>query len=43
VDASREAALILERKANQLLFATRDQKKGMHAFIDKRKPEFKGN
>ena len=36
------AALMLERKANQLLFATRDQKEGMQAFIDKRKPHFEG-
>lgn len=42
VDASLEAALMLERKANQLLFATRDQKEGMQAFIEKRKPDFKG-
>ncbi|WP_119155880.1 enoyl-CoA hydratase [Caldimonas tepidiphila] len=42
VDASLEAALMLERKANQLLFATRDQKEGMQAFIDKRKPRFEG-
>ena len=42
VDASLETALALERKANQLLFATRDQKEGMQAFIDKRKPRFEG-
>ena len=42
VDASLETALMLERKANQLLFATRDQKEGMQAFIDKRKPSFEG-
>lgn len=42
VDASLEAALMLERKANQLLFATRDQKEGMQAFIEKRKPRFEG-
>lgn len=42
VDASLETALMLERKANQLLFATRDQKEGMQAFIDKRKPKFEG-
>lgn len=42
MDASLEAALMLERKANQLLFATRDQKEGMQAFIDKRKPRFEG-
>ena len=41
-DASLEAALMLERKANQLLFATRDQKEGMQSFIEKRKPVFEG-
>jgi enoyl-CoA hydratase/carnithine racemase len=41
-DASLETALILERKAFQLLFATSDQKEGMRAFLEKRKPEFKG-
>lgn len=43
VDASLEAALMLERKANQLLFASRDQKEGMQAFIEKRKPAFEGH
>jgi enoyl-CoA hydratase len=43
VDASLEAALMLERKANQLLFATRDQKEGMQAFVEKRKPKFEGH
>jgi 1,4-dihydroxy-2-naphthoyl-CoA synthase len=33
---------MLERKANQLLFATQDQKEGMQAFIDKRNPKFEG-
>ena len=42
MDASLETALMLERKANQLLFATKDQKEGMQAFIDKRKPKFEG-
>lgn len=42
VDASLETALMLERKANQLLFATRDQKEGMQAFIEKRLPKFEG-
>jgi enoyl-CoA hydratase/carnithine racemase len=42
MDASLEAALMLERKANQLLFATRDQKEGMQAFIEKRKPKYEG-
>lgn len=42
MDASLETALMLERKANQLLFATRDQKEGMQAFIEKRLPQFTG-
>lgn len=42
VDASLETALMLERKANQLLFATRDQKEGMQAFVEKRHPTFEG-
>ena len=41
-DASLEAALALERKAFQLLFSTSDQKEGMRAFLEKRKPEFLG-
>lgn len=42
MNASLESALALERKANQLLFATRDQKEGMAAFVEKRKPKFEG-
>jgi enoyl-CoA hydratase/carnithine racemase len=34
--------LMLERKAFQLLFASRDQKEGMHAFLEKREPQFTG-
>jgi enoyl-CoA hydratase/carnithine racemase len=41
-DASLEAGLALERKAFLLLFASEDKAEGMHAFLDKRKPEFKG-
>jgi len=41
-DASLETALMLERKAFQLLFATTDQKEGMRAFLEKRKPEYQG-
>ncbi|KIL99034.1 Enoyl-CoA hydratase branched-chain amino acid degradation [Paramagnetospirillum magnetotacticum MS-1] len=41
-DASLDTALMLERKAFQLLFASRDQKEGMKAFIEKRKPAYEG-
>lgn len=42
MDASLDSALALERKANALLFASRDQREGMQAFLDKRHPEFQG-
>jgi len=42
LNAPLEAALMLERKAFQLQFATRDQKEGMRAFLEKRKPKFEG-
>ena len=41
-DASLDAALTLERKAFQLLFASADKREGMQAFFDKRTPDFKG-
>ncbi len=41
-DSSLDAGLTLERKAFDILFDTEDQKEGMQAFIEKRKPEFKG-
>ena len=41
-DASLEAGMALERKAMQLLFASEDQKEGMRAFLEKRKPAFTG-
>ena len=41
-DASVDAALLIERKAFQLLFSTNDQKEGMRAFLEKRKPDFQG-
>lgn len=41
-DASLAAALALERKAVQLTFATADKTEGMRAFLEKRKPRFKG-
>ncbi len=42
LNASLDTALMLERKALQLQFATRDQKEGMRAFLEKRKPKFEG-
>lgn len=42
MDASLDAGLALETKAIQLLFSSEDQKEGMAAFIEKRKPNFKG-
>ncbi len=42
LNAPLDTALAMERKAFQLLFATRDQKEGMRAFLEKRKPAFEG-
>jgi enoyl-CoA hydratase len=42
LNAPLEIALMLERKAFQLQFATGDQKEGMRAFMEKRKPKFEG-
>ena len=42
MDLPLESALMLERKAFQLLFDTEDQKEGVEAFFEKRKPIFKG-
>lgn len=41
-DLPLEAALRLEAQSFQMLFATADRTEGMRAFIEKRKPEFKG-
>jgi enoyl-CoA hydratase/carnithine racemase len=41
-DASLEMALLLERKAFQLLFDTDDQQEGMRAFMEKRAPQYQG-
>lgn len=41
-DSPLDAGLTLERKAFDILFDTEDQKEGMRAFIEKRKPIFKG-
>ena len=35
-------ALALETKSIQILFSSQDQKEGMRAFIEKRKPKFEG-
>jgi len=41
-DASLETGLVLERKSFQLLFGTEDRDEGIGAFLEKRKPSFKG-
>ena len=41
-DGSLEEGLRLEAKAIQLMFSSQDQKEGMAAFIEKRKPTFQG-
>jgi enoyl-CoA hydratase/carnithine racemase len=42
LNAPLDTALMLERKALLLQFATREQKEGMRAFLEKRKPKFEG-
>ena len=41
-DAPLGAALTLERKALQILFASRDKAEGMTAFLEKRAPHYRG-
>jgi enoyl-CoA hydratase/carnithine racemase len=41
-DATLDTALMLERKAFHLLFSSNDQKEGMRAFFEKRKPSYTG-
>ncbi len=42
MDAALDTGIALETKANQMLFASQDQKEGMAAFIEKRKAKFQG-
>jgi len=42
MEAPLASALALEVKSLQILFSSRDQKEGMRAFIEKRKPKFEG-
>lgn len=42
MDAPLSTAMALERNANAILFASQDQREGMEAFLQKRRPEFKG-
>jgi len=43
MEAPLSSALALEVKSLQILFSSQDQKEGMRAFIEKRKPKFQGH
>lgn len=42
LSTSLDAGLLLEQKAFGIVFSTHDQKEGMRAFLEKRKPSWKG-
>jgi enoyl-CoA hydratase len=42
IDMGIKSALAYEARCFELLFSTHDQKEGMAAFVEKRKPVFKG-
>ena len=42
-ETSLAEGLMFERRTFHALFATHDQKEGMAAFVEKRKPDFKNN
>ena len=42
LDAPFDEALQLEQRAYEALYDTADQKEGMRAFLEKRKPKFEG-
>jgi enoyl-CoA hydratase/carnithine racemase len=41
-DQPLDAALAFERRSFQFLFATDDRKEGIAAFLERRKPDFRG-
>ncbi len=41
-NASLDTGLLLERKTFQVLLSSEDKKEGMEAFVEKRRPKFKG-
>jgi enoyl-CoA hydratase/carnithine racemase len=41
-DVPLQTALAVERKSFQLLFASEDREEGIAAFMENRKPDFKG-